>query len=476
MRKSVLTAVVLSLALVGNAFAQTVTMHFPFSNQRDSEKVFAAASQYVKSKIGIDVQFVPYDGFDNYNQKMILQTTAGDVMDLLWTSHWNFVYTDQIAKNSFLPLDDLLPKYMPTYYKYVPKAVWDILRYSDGKIYTVPFMEYPVRQNGMWFKKDLAEKYKLDVKAVEKDFRALEPWLAAVKKGEPQITPLAVGANTSVSWAFESFAPYVQVFANSVVLKSNPKKVVNVWDQPYNVEFMKTMNKWYKAGYVRDDAFTVKDIAPEVKALKYAAGATVISPDAEAKFKAENGFDVVIARFGKPMVARDSVAGSQFAVSRTSKNPVNAVKVLELLDSDKVFYNLLSYGIEGTHFKKTGANTLAKIADSGYDPNMTWVFGNTHLAYLQPGVSDKTVSEAQTALKNAELKLYADFVFDQSPIKTVEAAWGTIYTEIGESLGIGIFDPAKDLPGILEKQKKIELNKEIAEVQKQLDAYLAKKK
>ena len=240
-----LAALVLGTTMSWDLAAQSskVTMHFPFNSQRDTTAVFAAAAKYAKEKTGFDVEFVPYDGFDNYNQKLILQSAAGDPMDLVWTSSWCFNFKDQIAKSAFVPLDDLLAKALPNYYKYVPKLAWDQLRASDGKIYTVPFMEYPARQEAIWFKKDLAEKYKLDVKAVEKDYRAMESFLAAVKKGEPDITPLAVGSNDSVLWHFGSFNPVVTLYNNSVVYKNNPTKVVNSWEQPYLADGLRVANK-----------------------------------------------------------------------------------------------------------------------------------------------------------------------------------------------------------------------------------------
>lgn len=53
-----------------------------------------------------------------------------------------------------------------------------------------------------------------------------------------------------------------------------------------------------------------------------------------------------------PIIKNNSVTGAIQAVSVTSQHPEEAVKFLDLLNTDEYLRNLVDKGIEGTHYKE----------------------------------------------------------------------------------------------------------------------------
>ena len=63
----------------------------------------------IYEKIGADVEFVPIIS-GNYEAKMQVLNATAEQVDIVFVSNWLNNYYSNVAKNTFLPLDDLLKK------------------------------------------------------------------------------------------------------------------------------------------------------------------------------------------------------------------------------------------------------------------------------------------------------------------------------------------------------------------------------
>lgn len=449
--------------------------------QKDQEMVFAEFNRKLKDKINAEVEIRAL-GWGNYEEKVNTAIAAGEQFDMCWTSDWMLKYIPNVTKGAFMSIDGLLSKYAPKTKAFIDDKFWELTK-VDGKLYGVPCYQIFYRQPALWIKKDIAEKYKFKPGMITTDPASLTPLLKTIKEGEKDMIPLAAN-NSIIGWFGQSMSSYSQEYAQNAtnweapcaVYKSDPTKVRG-YDEATITELMhalKCEREWYTQGYVRKDLLSIKDMDPEVKTGKYACGLTTTKPGLEASFKDVNGFEIVAYPIHKPEL--NGVTATLLAISATSRNPERTMMLIELLENDKDMYNLMCNGIEGQHYIKTGENRIKRVEDNGYQPNINWAMGNTTLAYLTPGQPDNINELVKQGNDDAIAPLLPGYTFDDSNVKNEIAAIGQVLTEIDTPLRAGVIDPEENLPIVLDRFKKCGLDKVVAEAQKQVDAYWAKRK
>ena len=143
--------------------------------------------KYLKRQLACSL---PYD-FGAFNDKMQLRLSAGEECDVIFTAPWINSYANNVANGVLAPLDDLLLNHAPGLWGSMPPTTWDAAR-VNGVIYGVINQQIFPKPWGVHPRKDLAEKYGLDLDSVTK-WEDMEPWLADVRDGEG-ITPVFVAA------------------------------------------------------------------------------------------------------------------------------------------------------------------------------------------------------------------------------------------------------------------------------------------
>lgn len=173
-----------------------------------------------------------------------------------------------------------------------------------------------------------------------------------------------------------------------------------------------------------------------------------------------------------PYVNTSNVIATMNCISANSKNPELAMQFINMMDTDKNgIYNLICYGIEGVHYNKVGENRIEKIEDSGYDPNSSWQFGNNLNAYLLPGQEDDLWKQTEEINNSAVVSKLLGFSLNTEPIATELAACTAAVSEYIGTLTSGAVDPDTVLPEFLSKLKAADVDKVIAEVQRQIDEW-----
>ena len=104
--------------------------------------------------------------------------SAGEECDIIFTAPWINSYANNVANGVLAPLDDLLLNHAPGLWGSMPPTTWDAAR-VNGVIYGVINQQIFPKPWGVHPRKDLAEKYGLDLDSVTK-WEDMEPWLADV--------------------------------------------------------------------------------------------------------------------------------------------------------------------------------------------------------------------------------------------------------------------------------------------------------
>ncbi|EFW37982.1 hypothetical protein HMPREF9554_01520 [Treponema phagedenis F0421] len=160
------------------------------------------------------------------------------------------------------------------------------------------------------------------------------------------------------------------------------------------------------------------------------------------------------------------------AISAQSKNPKEALKLLELVNLDPKVRNLLAYGIEGKHYKKTGDTSIEFIDKKSYDvPAFSQgTFFTTYTVDPAPPQMWKAVQEFN---QNVEGSPILGFSFDPTPIETELALVKAEWEKYDSFVRLGLKSRTEIYDEMMANLKAAGLDKIIAEAQKQLDAWKA---
>jgi putative aldouronate transport system substrate-binding protein len=435
----------------------------------DQKLVEEEVNKIVKAKINATVHLKPID-FGSYTTKLNTASAAGEQFDLVWTANWAFNYDENVKKGAFLPLNDLIDKYAPQTKAAIPDFTWNATKYK-GEIYAVPNYQTEIARFGVDVIKEYADKYGLDASKV-KTLDDLEPFLEQVKQNEPGITPFMLAGPTT------KFNPFTNGYDDDFGVKigDDTFKTHIMQATPEYKHYVELMHSWFEKGYINEDASTVKQIDSSYNG-KYAVTIDyTMKPGYEAEVVAKNGGrDIVGIPLSDVTTTRTSNIATLTAVSRTSPNPERAMMLIELVNTDPELFNLLSFGIEGKHYEKVGDNTVRVNQNGGYTAS-NWVFGDVFNGYLIEGQAPDTWEVTKKQNESAVVQPTFGFSFDDTAVKAENANIAAINAEYEPLLDTGTVDPDEYLPEYLNKLKKAGIDKVQAELQKQLDAWVAENK
>lgn len=441
--------------------------------QKDIDAVLAEANKTIKSKINATLTQTIID-WGNYDQKIKVIQASGDPFDICFTSSWANDYYGAVSKGAIIPINELLDKYGKAIKAAIPEKFWNAAKVK-GKIYGVLNYQMFAMIMGYAVKKELADKYKFDYTKVKK-CEDMEPFFEQVKNNEPGVTPLAIDTNgimfynnLETGYSIES----ITGGTSPCFIRNDDKeyKVFNGMASKEVMDYFKLMRSWYKKGYVRKDAVSIKDWRSDFNAGKYAAYiAGNIKPGNAALESNASGFEVVDIPITIPFITTGTIIATMNGISRTSKNPERAMMLLDLLYSDKDLYNLMVFGIKDKHYKKIDADFVEPIKDSGYE-GIAWELGNQFNAYYTKGQS-KDDWEATIKL-NEDAVPYSllGFNYDPEHTKADNTQIDATMAEYIPGLTTGTLDPEKAVPQLLDKMSKAGIDKIITEAQRQIDQW-----
>ena len=433
----------------------TLTWYIMASEPSGSAEVLAEVNKYLKEKINakLDLKFVqPGD----YKQKMQMVMAANEEYDLVWTAQGNNDYPTNVANGAYLELDQLLEQ-TPKLKALFSDDMWDATR-INGQIYGVPMNQVMYEQRGMWFKKDIVEKYNLPVREI-KSLDDLTQIYQTVKDSEPNVIPIRGGT-------VDQFDTRDETFVQGFYINKDGK----VFDKDENnMDNYKIMRDWYQKGFFPADVATMTDEASVVRAGKIFSRYNRSLPGVEAKFHLQYPFEIIQLTTCEPALTRAGIQGTMTAVSYNSKNPVRALKLLELMQTDKYLFNLMAYGIEGRDYHMIDDTHAEREPGSYYVAE--YLIGNQFLAYIMPGYEDTVWEETEKANMEAPVDPNIGFSFDPRPVESEISQLSAVSKEFSGILSNGLEDPEKILPQYLEKKDTAGKKKVMDEIQKQYDEW-----
>lgn len=453
----------------------TLKWFYVADTQADQDKVFEEANKLVNEKINATVDFQPID-MGSYGEKLKVIIATGEVFDICWTSSWLNSYVDNALKAAYYPLDDLMATYAPTLKASIADKYWDATKLRDGgNIYAVPNMQYIAFTPALAFRKDLVDKYNLgDAINNIKTYNDLDPILKTIKDNEPNVYPFFY---QDIQISDESNYQVAMPGAPLYAMTSDPSlKLLTAPELPSFVEGWKAARNFYNKGYIPKDALAMKnDLTNLVKAGKVFSTGAWYKPGVETELKNQyNGIDFVVKATTPTYVDPIQVRPTMNAISRTSPNPERAIMFLELMNTDKKLYNLLVHGIENTHYTKLEGDYIEPIKDTKYGV-FNWVMGSVFNDYLLKGDASDKWEQTKKSMEEAKQTPTSGLALNLDALKNELAQIDSVVKEFYDPLQYGVVDTDATLAKYSDKLKKAGIDTVKAEVQKQLDAWLAQK-
>jgi putative aldouronate transport system substrate-binding protein len=442
---------------------------------KDTPQVEGAVNRIIKEKINATVKFHVID-WGSWGQKVGAMIAASEYMDIIFTADW-LGYTGYIAKNAFLPLNELMDKYAPITKEQLGDAFITGSQF-DGVNYGIPCNKERAASGGVLFKKELLDKYGFDINTIKK-MEDIEPWLKMIKEREANIIPY--GTDNGNNWYF---SPFVNISGDGsipcVLYDDNrDTRIVNEWETPEKKAFLDTVHKWYEAGYISKDAATSNArYNDHINAGDFFAFPQPLKPgkDNEMSLKTGGKATYVQVSLSREYIRTNDVGGSMQAISKTSLDPDRCMMFLEILNTDKAVNNLFAWGIPDVHYKKVDETFIEPIPDSGWSQmkGMQWSLQNQFLNYLAKGEAADKWDKLRQFNRGALPHLSLGFRFNKEPFQAEYAAIAIAGSEFSGVLNVGAVDPVTALPKHIEKLKAAGVEKVMAAIQKDFDAWYLK--
>lgn len=439
---------------------------------KDLQQVQDEINKITIPKVNVKVKLMPINAAQ-FGQQVNLMMSGSEKLDLV------SVFYDQVngyvSKGQIIKLDDLLNKYGSGIKSTIDEKYRKITTYN-GNLYTIPSNGAFAGSVGIQMRKDIVEKYNIDLSNV-KTFEDFEAVLKTVHEKEPNlplmVSPLAGQGALGAYTTADTLGDGVGVLKN---YGQDDLKVTNWYETDEYANLVKLMRKWYNAGYIAKDIATSKESTADLfKAGKAFAAVCPLRPYIDESNTTSYGNPLVSVQLTKTLASTNVI--QSWGIARNSQNPEKTMQLLDLMYTSKEINNLLSWGIEGKHYAKTSdANVIDYPAGvdaktTGYGLNMGWEFPNSLVTYVWKGtpsdMNEKTIAYKDSAIVSKSM----GFTFDTASVKTEIAAVTNVLNQYRAPIESGSVDPEKILPEFISKLKSSGIDKIIAEKQKQLDTW-----
>lgn len=449
--------------------------------QKDIELIEEKINEYIEPKINATVNITLMES-GQYTQKVGTMISSGEYFDIGFAATWCLDYLMNAGLGAFAPLDDYMDTYLKDVKELLPEYMFDSATVK-GSICGIPTYKEAATQYGWIYRKDIADKYGIDMT----QYKTLEEFLPVaemLKEKEPGMYPVdwdksnhyagnlyGVTTVSPLSNLPEVVISYAEGDDSSKVQGSydldgtNAKKYVDI------------KREYYKKGLVRKDTATATDSIARFNNGYTFAYVSPLKPGKAAELQTQTKYP--IAQAGITPVYQDRLPGlgSMSVISTTSNNPVRCARFLNLLYTDEYLANLLVYGVEGKHYTKKDGY-VEQIPNSGYDMSAeTWRFGNVFLVYPN---SPEAVGKAEELKKFNDSAVVRDantFVFDNTNVEMEIAELQNVRSAFGDIGQYGSVDEDYYEERDERKQALISggIEKIISEMQRQYDEFSKQK-
>ncbi|OZB95358.1 ABC transporter substrate-binding protein [Paenibacillus sp. XY044] len=418
----------------------------------------------------VEVEFVPWAQY--WEQKDIM-LAANEPIDLYWDGLPDL--STIVNKKQAMVLDDLIEKYGQDMLKVLPMEQLQGAT-IDGKIYGIPSSYAP--SSAMYqlvaVRQDLLEAVGMtDIKTADdlKEFATKAKAKFPEMKGPADIV----------------FKPLTRYFSDEqynwiavedlVVFGEDSKKAYSYYETDAFQKVAKFNREMYKAGLYSEDLtikYNERDSRMQTGLYLWVEGSVGKEMEIINAIKA-NAPD---ARVKTYLLAQDkpryitAAGGEVLGIPVNAPNPEGAMKFINWIYKSKENYLLALYGVEGKDYEIVDGR-INKLTPSEFF--YEWMFRNQNYQLFAPEVSQESIDQYKSwddqAIRSASL----GFRFNNEKVKNIETALKEVAGKDLAAIRSGFVDFDTGYPKAIQKLKKAGIDEYVAEIQRQLDEFLANK-
>ena len=187
-----------------------------------------------------------------------------------------------------------------------------------------------------------------------------------------------------------------------------------------------------------------------------------------------NEGELVEVLFGDPVLTTYNLQVSVGTINAKTKDPDAAFRFLEMINSDTTARDFIDYGIENENYIRN-ADGRIELTDTDSYSRESWQVANVLIPTLRASEPADKVKLYQAYNAKAKPALTYGFMPDFSAVDAENAAVNAVWKTYSEALFSGTANPADTLDMVIQEMKTAGSDKIVAEIQAQLDAWLANK-
>lgn len=461
----------------------------------DSDRIKASVNKITRERLGFGIE-LEYLGYTDFVSKVGLYYSTKEKVDMFYSGSVlsGLSYSSRAARGEYKDITTLLPEYAPDVYASMSEDVWKAAKVNN-KIYGVINEQIFARSVGLAIDEQVAKAINLTQERIDEEnltYRdcvnmAME-YIAADEtispNGKIPSTTLVIGD----AWQDIFMQNYAldplgtdSLVPGIIEAGQNKTTVINQFESEYFREFIDFCKEMHDKGYIIKD-----QVANPVTANQRVRITGTYKPGSEASLYSSIGRRFKQFRFGQPLLTTYNVTTSMTVINTLSPNADKCLQFINLMYTDKEFYNLVAIGEEGIDYEwKTGKDENGELYDyisyiktSKYKLNTDWSVGTEFNAYRKFLQSATVVQD--TKKLNAEGLMSPAYGFTYRPQNStitamIDSCHSTVRPYIDMFL-VGTYDKNKTTSELMaeinNKLKTMGLDQIIAAKQAQLDAFL----
>lgn len=468
--KKILAVLVVTLVLVGcgsknNDKQDGVTelLMYQVGGEPDHfEEIMAKVNEIAKEEIGVTVD-LQYIGWGEWGDKMNMIISSGEYYDISFAH--DFAVNAQ--KGAFADLTDLVKDHAQDYFGQLDEIYIEGNTF-DGHLYGFPINANVFAQQMLTFNKELLDKHNLSLDGVN-TLKDIEPLLEAIKASEPETVPYAIGKGYKLALGnFDYVLGDGLPFA--VDVDGDHNKIINVYETAIAKDRLGTIHDFYNKKFIPVDAAT-SDTSFDLDSNTWFVRQETQGP-------MDYGDYMLSTAAGKELVSIPITDGlkstaqarmANFVVSNNSKHKEEAVKFLNLVNSNEEVLNTLIHGIEGEHWTRIDDTHINKLIDGNL--MAPWNTGNNQLIYVTEEITDEMIAQRDKDIAEAVTSPIVGFNFNTDNVKNELSALQSVMDKYVDTIHTGTENPDTILPRFIEELEANGFDKVLEEMQAQFDAW-----
>ncbi len=451
-----------------NAEQNKVVWYVPVLISGDGEKdVMDKVNELLGERYNLSLELIGIDS-ESYTSKMQVMNSGGEEYDLAFTAHWSNNYFSNVNNGVFREItEEEFKKYAPQTYNSMDPDIWDAIK-VNGKIYGVPNWQVQPRASSVFIPEEYLEMTKTDIKSIN-TLEDITEYLRKIHKINPKCNKIPQ-LWTQLMPYYEMIEVYEENMPGAIRFTQEGKpEIINQYETQEFKDYYKLRRSWISEGLVTGDYLPDynarnKEIKEEPMYIH------VYKPGGAEETSQGYGYTFKNKQISSAILPTSGITAAMTGISSTSKKPENALKMVEIINTDKEINNLISYGLEGKDYDKVSGNKIRIREDKRYSGIGSWRLGSIANTYLLETQSDTLIEETHQFNEGALKASILGFNADLDDINLQISNCKTVVKEYLELIDLGVSNEEK-FDEFIAKLKTAGVDDVIAELQLQVDEW-----